>query len=606
MSADPADLFLHIFGNVPFPFLAADLALLGDAMNGRKPGSYIRFPLPHDPSKRAVAVASLRGLLRQIDVPRGVVALMATSESMIRTGTSEKLLQSAATQGSYAIYEAGDQLVWEEEGPWPMAYSTFLTQLVGLLNLFSVATAERRASPDYAHVGMTLSEYPRQMPTQIHYAIASLGAWLGAPTNFQYLSFFAARPQMDDRSVNLTYARKIGYGASEAEMLDRSGIVALPASLVMPLLRAQASANPVFGSISIDEHNIANLPSDLHKPKGAEVGLPGFVLDKYYRAPFVARKLESDGLFGAGSVLRDHYQEFYDGVDQAALLRCKHYSVPVIAVSNVDELRAHVGRIPKRDVNGIFFRGQTSFYELKRDEAVKRLLFADSCSVEPSLVTSAVRHGFDYDALHFALRYFLQEKVFSAGAVSGKPTGEAWRELASSPLCELDYALMALAQHYGMPSHGLDVTLDLDVATWFATNRFVSGEAGRSRYARLEAQGWPADPLRWPVIFACQMVTHSTRQSLHDCHELADFGFGARRPAAQQAKFFLGGHSDHQNRLAECVVCVFRLHPGFYDTEATFDRLFPAPDDDPAYRLMLEFAAADPFRSFARYVNRFH
>lgn len=75
---------------------------------------------------------------------------------------------------------------------------------------------------------------------------------------------------------------------------------------------------------------------------------------------------------------------------------------------------------------------------------------------------------------------------------------------------------MALAQHYGLPSHGLDVTLSLDVATWFATNKFASHNT-QATYRTLKVEDWPLEPSRWPVVFACQMVTASTRQSLHDC-----------------------------------------------------------------------------------------
>ena len=95
-------------------------------------------------------------------------------------------------------------------------------------------------------------------------------------------------------------------------------------------------------------------------------------------------------------------------------------------------------------------------------------------------------------------------------------------------------------------------------------------------------------------------------QSLHECEDLAASGFDARRPVAQDALFFQGGHSDHQNRLAEALVCVFRLTPGRYMTESSFESLFPAPNKDPAYHVMLEFAGFAFGQAFGRFVNRFH
>ena len=176
-----------------------------------------------------------------------------------------------------------------------------------------------------------------------------------------------------------------------------------------------------------------------------------------------------------------------------------------------------------------------------------------------------------------------------------------------NPECSLDYAVIALAQHYGIPSHGLDVTTSADVALWFATNRYSRNDPKIAAYTTLRTEDWPADQEKWPVVIACQMVTQSIGQSLHDCQELAAFGFDERRPRAQHARFFQGGHSDHQNRLAEAVVCSFRLAPGAYDTQLTFDALFPEPEDDPAYRVMLGFASSPVFGpQCGRFVNRFH
>jgi hypothetical protein len=236
------------------------------------------------------------------------------------------------------------------------------------------------------------------------------------------------------------------------------------------------------------------------------------------------------------------------------------------------------------------------------------MLFAESCSIEPSLVTAASREAdYDYDLVHFGLKAFLEEDILRRSDAGESHLLEEWRSASVSPDCRLDSAVLALAQHYGIPSHGLDVTTSEDVAVWFATNLFRRDDAGMAKYIKLTRETWPDDKEEWPVIVVCQTVTQSIGQSLHDCHELTSFGFEARRPGVQNARFFQGGHSDHQNRLAEAVVCIFRLAPGTYATESTFDSLFPSPDDDPAYRLMLRFASSPIFGSTAgRFVNRFH
>jgi hypothetical protein len=622
MKRNDFDMFFEVFHDIPFPLFCADLARLRAALaQPHKAGFTSDFVARIDvpTRKRAAFVSGLRGVLRNIDVPMPIAGLFAKSATIEQVGLSKQLLAMAAAKPRFGIVEVADNLVWEEESLWPVAYSSCLEQFLSLIYLHKALLEERikqsskhLESAGYAPENLqTLSEYPRQLPTRFHYAAASLGAWLGGAINVQYFACYAAIRQITHSSLNLKYAERIGYDPNTAAKLDASGIIALPVSLVLPLFEAQGNGT-VFGSICLDESNPANdAAASFFDTKDIESSerLPGFVADKYYRAPFYARRLEKYGFYGTKDVLRDHYEKFYANLKPVSLIRCKHYCVPVIEVQSMEELRSHASKIPVHDQGGVFFRGQECLYILQRDPTVQQLLFADSCHTEPSLTTSASREkGYDYEVLHFALRFFLEQDVLKRAGGGEKALVEQWRKQSVCPDCKLDAAILALAQHYGLPSHGLDVTDSDDVALWFATNRYGRGQDGQcSSYRKLRADDWPGDPTKWPVIIACQCVTHSIQQSLHDCHELTPFGFEAKRPLVQKARFFQGGHSDHQNRLAEAVVCVFRLAPGAYDTKSTFESLFPSPNDDPAYRVMLEFASSPDFGPvWGRYVNRFH
>jgi hypothetical protein len=585
---DPPDIFRGVFEQIFFPYLAVDMYELCAALRmDPQASSSLAIPLDmQDPAKRAVLAASMRGLLSGLQVPDAVFELLRRSAPIEQSGLGDALLTMASEPSPFSIVEHADELVWHEATLWPVAYSTLFRQLVGILGIHTDLARSRVESVAGVHV---LSEYPRMLPTHLHNAMASLAAWLGGAANMQYFSYFATQPQLKQPHINRDYAERIGYSAAVAEQLNDSGILALPASLVVPLLEAQGDGR-FFGSIPIDERNVANPPARTFRSTRAS-GLLGFVMDKYYRAPFVARGLDAVGCYGAHDVLRDHYNAFYEALEPESFVRCKHYCAPVMCASSLDEVRQYTSLIPIESEEGLFFRGQTRFYALHRSPGVRQLLFASSTSVEPSLVTSAARQPqYDYDTMHFALKHFLESKIITRGSASGVEDATGWQAISASPTCELDYALMALAQHYGLPSHGLDVTRDEEIALWFATNLFEKPAGGLARYRQLEGDDWPRDQNEWPVIFVHQSVTHSMRSSLHDCHELERFGFGARRPAVQKAKFFLGGHSDHQNRLAETIVCVLRLRPGSYAVNVAFDDLFPPPDADPAYRVMLEFA----------------
>jgi len=605
-AANHANVFYKVFQDVPFPILFADLDKLQTAIGRRKKGrerSYCTFKIDVPKNKRAVFVSSLRGLLLKIEIPIGISKLFASSTPIAKLGCVPQPLAITGTKLSFSLKVGDDQLVWEAQ---------FLN-LIFLYKCLSEGEIDVRlrmleSSGFAAENHNLLSEYPRQLPTRFHYAAASLGAWIGGAMNVQYFACYAAIRQIHHPALNLAYSAKIGYDQIDAEKLVKSGIIALPASLVCPLFEAQGTSH-VLGSICVDESNLSNPPAPsffASQNIESKEALPGFISDQYYRAPFRARRFAGYGFYGTNDVTRDHYDEFYASLTPCSIIRCKHYCAPVIEVRDIDQLRALTSKIPVHNPGGVFYRGQERLFTLDRDPAVRQLLFADSCSVEPSLTTSASREKeYDYERLHFALRFFLEQQVLKRG---GESVLERWRAQSILPDCKLDSAILALAQHYGLPSYGLDVTESDDVALWFATNRYTPGNTGKCAcYRKLRAEDWPTDPKMWPVIFACQCVTQSISQSLHDCHELADFGFEAKRPHLQRARFFQGGHSDHQNRLAETVVCVFRLAPGDYTTKASFESLFPPPSDDPAYKIMLEFAATPQFGSiWGHYVNRFH
>lgn len=617
---DREEVFYEVFKDVTFPFHSVDLGRLSKALlraSSNAERSHIVVPLPAPKDERVIVAACLRGFISGLQIPNAFTKKLVSGQPIKKTGKGGVLLSYAARERALTIKELKGGLLWEENGFWPIAYSSVISQFINILNLHKTLI-DMKLNEDGARLekkgfarenAKIVSEYPRHLPTRVHYAAASLGAWLGGAINVQYFSLYATNRQIFHSELNRKYLNRIGFSETEQIAMDSSGFIAIHAGLFGALTEAQGEMN-VFGSIAINEQNLANPPATIFispTDKGEERALPGLVIDKYYRAPFWARRLGSHGIYGSANILRDHYKDFYASIDSVGMLRCKHYCAPIIEVSSIDEIRDHIKKIPVRHDSGILFRGQRRLYTLPREIAVKKYLFEDSCSIEPSLITSASRDTtYDYEVVHFALKHFIEKCIYSGEQRKIPKQLELWRQSSIDPSCKLDFAIMALAQHYGLPSNGLDVTSSDDVAVWFATNTYeVDNSTGLAKYSKMKPSDWPTDPELWPVIFICQTVTNSTQGSLHQCHELDDFGFEAKRPSLQQAKFFLGGHTDHQNRLAETVVCAFRLKPGTYETKASFDTLFPSPDADPAYHLMLQFA--DAYKSsWGKFINKFH
>ncbi|WP_242098703.1 FRG domain-containing protein [Sphingomonas sp. CROZ-RG-20F-R02-07] len=609
---EPKEVFRRVFLELGFPILSVDLTDLQKFVahpDAKEGGTYDLLLVSPRGDRRDALIGAWRGLIRSIEIPPAAVDLFARS-TVFKTAPvlAENLRRLlAAGQQNWMVAEGAEHLRWSETTPWPVAYSMFLGHLARLILGYSTMLDQRVRAGKEKGIGATLDQASRLQPTRHHYAAASLGAWVGGATAIQYFSFYATDPQCRKPEKNEEYARRMRYGATDAAALTRSGLIAVPASLAAPLLNAQGDST-VFGALPIDEWSGVNLPyltkaiKDLKKPRHH-----GLLVDKYYRAPFYARPLVKRGLLGRKDVLRDHYADFYKAHATTELIRCKHYCAPIINVQDRDQLASLIAEIPLR-AEAMHFRGQSRLHELKRDPKVRALLFGDSTSREPSLITSAARTNFDYDALHFALRYYIQDRILGAtpDPMESLRKHTAWREQSMLITSPIDYAVMALAQHYGLPSHGLDVTDDVDVALWFATNRFQTID-GISSYTTMRSCDWDDHSAEWPVIFASQQVTHSLNMSTQTCEELDKFGLPAMRPRRQKASFFLGGHSDHQNRLAETVVCAFRLAPGDWSTACTFDGLFPSPAEDPAYAAMLEFAASADFRQYgAGKVARYH
>ena len=610
------DTFRRVFAAVRMPYLAVDVDKVAEALRqgGPQIDTHVSIPLIGVEKRREGLVGAWRGLIREMDPPDWVVAAILGTPALRDAG--DELRRSARAPDNevphFLLGQTPVSFECAEETMWPAAYSTLLLQLSAII---ATQAARMRAiigkrsegmeEAGYAAENMSMvDQTTRNQPTDLHFAFASLGAWMGGAANVQYFAAYSIAPQLRSKDYALQCARKVGYSASEARDLKDGGIVAVPVEVAYPLVQAQGDSL-VFGSIPVNEISLANPPIPVDAGHSGREGYDGFLIDKHYRGVFLARSLGSVGLYGGKNVQRDHFGDFYSNRKADDLLRCRQFSVPVYEIGSLDEARAAVAQIPIRDeANGILFRGQTSLYMLERPLKVKRVLFANSCSIEPSLPTSASRHGYDYDPAHFALRFFLEHYVIPdlMGSADWK---DAWRAAITDPQLTIDYAMMALAQHYGLPSHGLDVTTDLDVAAWFATQRYGSS-GGVASYAPLDARAWPRQRRKWPTIFVFQNVSWSLNASLQDCRELEAFGLRALRPERQRARFFLGGHSEHRNRLAETVVCAFRLKPGRYEMSCDFDHLFPTPEEDPAYAAMLRFAEHDFSGDLKPFVNRFH
>jgi hypothetical protein len=207
-----AEVFKEVFRTVRFPFFTADLDKLVTAMDqvsGNIPTSHYVVQLSVDPDRLQAAQAALVGFLHQVQVPDGVFKLFARSEFLRRADRVGRLIDLALNTGAFSITPEGEALTWQEQSLWPIAYSTLLSQFLDIVRLNELLIRKRvEEGGGFLHI---ISEFPRQMPTHMHYAAASLGAWLGGAINVPYFSFYATIPQIVNSALNVQYAESIGF-----------------------------------------------------------------------------------------------------------------------------------------------------------------------------------------------------------------------------------------------------------------------------------------------------------------------------------------------------------------------------------------------------------
>jgi hypothetical protein len=146
---------------------------------------------------------------------------------------------------------------------------------------------------------------------------------------------------------------------------------------------------------------------------------------------------------------------------------------------------------------------------------------------------------------------------------------------------------MAIAQHYGIPTHGLDTTDKLEIALWFAQHEqfsFVKNGREYQWYRRKVADGKLLDDL--PVVYILLTDLNLKRQLTNIVRKL---GIRALRPMIQRAYLHYGGWGLHTNACAEDTVAAIFLHPEaswppFYSVES----MFPNRRLDQLYNVLLK------------------
>lgn len=254
-------------------------------------------------------------------------------------------------------------------------------------------------------------------------------------------------------------------------------------------------------------------------------------------------------------------------------LRVPYRKIPVYKVDTLSEIETYIEQMIKNNPDyKILFRGQTNEYNIPRENQEKSYLYGENTIKEPSFLPSFSRQGISYG------------KVISV-----------WHNIASILLKELDildsesaiiqrsterFNLFALgiAQHYGLPSIGLDLTDNLSVALWFAIN-----SVQYSSSKPIQAEIIPKENQTAHIyIFRCPINT-----IFNYLYIIRDLGI--HRPKAQSAFFNYCGWGLAQNQLALNLMCAFRVDSTFskFLPKNYTNTLFPPIEVDKVLQILL-------------------
>jgi hypothetical protein len=266
-------------------------------------------------------------------------------------------------------------------------------------------------------------------------------------------------------------------------------------------------------------------------------------------------------------------------------LRVPYRCVPRIRVGSRAELErifttlAAQAQVAGRADIRLLIRGQTREYYVNRSPAALRALYGDAQALEPSLPASAVRKQQPLEGVMPEWCFFIRSYMLGLTtrlindvdpSLAERLGGvlQADRQRLEESLDNHAFAL-SLAQHYGLPSMGLDLTDQLDTALFFALYRFEVTEGRRLRVVRDNSGQSVLYVLLFPERFC---VEHArARPSL----------FPKGRPDTQSAWFSHMGWGYRRNQCAEYLVAALYLdESGDFGELPTVVGLFPSQPND--------------------------
>jgi|GEM_PF-2496407 len=378
---------------------------------------------------------------------------------------------------------------------------------------------------------------------------------------------------------------------SQAAFEERDGFL---------LLDASEAANP--------SHNLEHFRNECSPLSGVETPQPRedgkLWVDSHYGRAFDFVLTESSAVYGFTEDLAAVSPQ-----SKLGYLRVPYRCIPRISVRSRSEVDAIVGALRAQHgglvESRLLLRGQAEEYLLGRSAPALNALYGDPNALEPSLPASATRKDqplevvlpqwcFLIRSYQMGLQFQMVNQLAPAQLEQLSPSMDADRQRLELSLDNQALAL-SLAQHYGLPSMGLDLTDQVDTALFFALHRFESTSERKLRV--MPSEGTPVLYLLvLPERFCVEY--ESARPRI----------FPRGRPDAQVAWFSHLGWGYRRNQCAEYLAAALYLEPdGDFGPLPRAEDLFPPSEEDP-FGSLLEAVLAEKWASptLRRYLEQLY
>ena len=272
--------------------------------------------------------------------------------------------------------------------------------------------------------------------------------------------------------------------------------------------------------------------------------------------------------------------------DVVEAFRVPFRKIPIFKLEDISQIKTTISKL-KNDNESYetLIRGQTKWYPVElRSKNDLSFLYGDENSKEPSFHPSFLRSDFNEVFINSLWENQIALMLNDVGIDLSKVLTASDKNKYDEDVIKIkgssDFTSISLgyAQHYGMPSIGLDLTKDLKVATWFASHKFDNNN-GFCTIRKLE--DFSHSTL---FIFRCP------KDTVFSHHKIKPKFINNTRPDRQDAWFCHAGWGSSKNQLASYLVCGFRLNDSVFKLfEPSYSKyLFPSRKEDLVLNFFLE------------------